>query len=63
VFTAPMTGMRLGELRAFRWQDLDMAAMKVRVRQLYVLGQHGTSKSRRSARASPARLAARRRAG
>ena len=32
VLTAAMTGMRLGELRALRWQDLDMAAMKVRVR-------------------------------
>jgi integrase len=53
VLTAAMTGMRLGELRALRWQDLDMAAMKVRVRQSYVLGQYGTPKSRRSARAIP----------
>jgi integrase len=53
VLTAAMTGMRLGELRALRWQDLDMAAMKVRVRQSYVLGQYGAPKSRRSARAIP----------
>ena len=33
VLTAAMTGMRLGEVRALRWEDLDMAAMKVRVRQ------------------------------
>jgi integrase len=53
VLTAAMTGMRLGELRALRWQDLDMSAMKVRVRQSFVLGQYGTPKSRRSARAIP----------
>lgn len=53
VLTAAMTGMRLGELRALRWHDLDMAAMKVRVRQSFVLGQYGTPKSRRSARAIP----------
>jgi integrase len=53
VLTAAMTGMRLGELRALRWDDLDMAAMKVRVRQSYVRGEYGTPKSRRSVRAIP----------
>lgn len=53
VLTAAMTGMRLGELRALRWQDLDMAAMKVRIRQSYVRGEYGSPKSRRSVRAVP----------
>lgn len=53
VLTAAMTGMRLGELRALRWQDLDMAAMKVRVRYAYVRGHMGAPKSRRSVRAIP----------
>ena len=53
VVTAAMTGMRLGELRALRWGDLDMAAMKVRVRQSYVRGEYGSPKSRRSVRAIP----------
>ena len=30
---AAMTGLRQGELLAFRWQDLDFAAVKVRVRR------------------------------
>jgi len=53
VLTAAMTGMRLGELRALRWQDLDMRAMKVRVRYAFVRGQMGAPKSRRSERAIP----------
>jgi integrase len=53
VLTAAMTGMRLGELRALRWRDLDYSAMKVRVRQSYVRGEYGAPKSRRSVRAVP----------
>jgi integrase len=53
VLTAAMTGMRLGELRALTWADLDMAAMKVRVRHSFVRGQLGAPKSRRSVRAIP----------
>lgn len=53
VLTAAMTGMRLGELRALRWKDLDYGAMKVRVRQSYVRGQYGTPKTRKSVRAIP----------
>ena len=41
VLTAAMTGMRLGELRALRWHDLDFGAMKVRVRQSFVRGNTG----------------------
>lgn len=53
VLTAAMTGMRRGELAGLRWSDLDMAAMKVRVRYSHVRGQMGTPKSRRSVRAIP----------
>jgi integrase len=53
VLTAAMTGMRLGELRALRWSDLDFGAMKVRVRFSFVRGQMGAPKSRRSVRAVP----------
>lgn len=53
VLTASMTGMRLGELRALRWADLDFGAMKVRIRYSFVRGQMGAPKSRRSVRAVP----------
>ena len=54
---AAMTGMRMGELRALRWLDLDWSVQKVRVRQSFVRGQFGSPKSKRSSRAIP--LAAR----
>ncbi len=50
---AAMTGLRQGELIALRWQDVDWAAAKVRVRRNYVLGKFGTPKSKRSMRAVP----------
>lgn len=53
ILTAASSGLRLGELRALRWRDLDMAAMKIRVRQNYVAGNFGTPKSARSERAVP----------
>jgi integrase len=43
--TAAMTGLRLGELIALRWRDVDWSASKVRVRSNYVLGEFGTPKS------------------
>jgi integrase len=45
--TAAMTGLRLGELRALRWRDVDWRAGKVRVRRNYVQGEYTTPKSRR----------------
>jgi integrase len=51
--TAAMTGLRHGELIALRWRDVDWTAMRVRVRQNYVLGEYGTPKSRRSTRSVP----------
>lgn len=51
--TAAMTGLRLGELRALRWRDVDWTAARIRVRQSYVRGVYGTPKSRRSTRSVP----------
>jgi integrase len=53
ILTAARTGMRLGELRALRWEDPDMAALKVRVRRSFVRGHYGAPKSLRSVRAIP----------
>jgi integrase len=51
--TAAMTGMRLGELIALRWRDVDWTASKIHVRSNYVLGKFGTPKSKRSSRSVP----------
>lgn len=53
ILTGALTGMRLGEMRALRWTDLDYGAMKVRVRYSFVRGEMGAPKSRRSSRAIP----------
>ncbi len=50
---AAMTGLRLGELLALRWRDVDWVAGVIRVRRNYVRGRFGTPKSRRSTRAVP----------
>jgi integrase len=39
------TGMRMGELIALRWQDVDLVAGKITVRQNAVKGKIGTPKS------------------
>jgi integrase len=54
--TAAMTGLRLGELRALRWHDVDWLAQRIRVRQNFVRGQFGTPKSKRSTRSVPMAL-------
>ena len=51
--TAAMTGLRLGEMIALRWRDVDWSASAIRVRSNYVLGEFGTPKSRRSTRSVP----------
>ena len=53
---AAMSGLRKGELVALRWEDVDWAAARIRVRQNYVRGRFGTPKSRRSTRAVPMTL-------
>lgn len=44
---APFTGLRLGELRALRWRDLDFVGRIVHVRQNYVAGEFTTPKGKR----------------
>jgi integrase len=51
--TAAMSGLRLGELVALRWRDIDWTAARIRVRQNYVRGKYGSPKSRRSTRSVP----------
>jgi integrase len=50
---AAMTGLRQGELIALRWQDVDRATRRVRVRRSHVLGEFDSPKSRRSERSVP----------
>jgi len=45
VLVALRTGMRMGELIALRWQDVDLVAGKVTVKQNAVKGRIGTPKS------------------
>jgi integrase len=50
---ATMTGLRLGELPALRWENVDFIASKIRVERSYSGGRLTTPKSRRSHRAVP----------
>jgi integrase len=50
---AAMTGLRLGELLALRWRDVDWTAGVIRVRRNYVRGRYGSPNSRRSTRSVP----------
>jgi integrase len=45
--TAAFTGLRLGELLALRWEDVDFEADAIRVRRNYTAGREGTPKSGR----------------
>jgi integrase len=45
ILTATRTGMRMGELLAVRWQDVDLVAGRITVRQNAVDGTIGTPKS------------------
>jgi integrase len=53
ILTAAMSGLRMGELLALRWCDVDWSAQRIRVRRNYVRGQFGTPKSRRGSRSVP----------
>jgi integrase len=50
---AAWTGLRQGELRALRWEDVDLPARRVRVRRSVVLGEIDAPKSARAVRAVP----------
>ncbi len=43
--TAAFTGLRLGELLALRWEDVDFEADAIRVRRNWTAGREGTPKS------------------
>jgi integrase len=45
--TAAFTGLRLGELLALRWEDVDFEADAIRVRRNFTAGREGTPKSGR----------------
>lgn len=45
--TAAFTGLRLGELLALRWEDVDFDAATIRVRRNWTDGREGTPKSGR----------------
>lgn len=51
--TAAMAGLRLGELLALRWADVNWPAGTIRVRRSYTHGAFTVPKSRRSSRAVP----------
>ncbi len=53
VLTAVKTGLRMGELRALRWEDVDLAAGRLVVRQAAWLDQVGTTKTGQSRREVP----------
>jgi integrase len=48
ILVAPRTGMRIGELLALQWQDLDLVAGRFTVRRNVVWGHLGTPKSGKS---------------
>lgn len=51
--TCAMTGLRQGEARALRWQDVDWVNQKIRVSRSYVRGEFGSPKTRLGTRAVP----------
>lgn len=53
ILAAAMSGLRMGELLALRWLDVDWQAQRIRVRRSYVRGKLGTPKSRRGSRSVP----------
>ena len=53
VLAAAMSELRMGELLALRWVDVDWQAKRIRVRGSIVRGAFGTPKSRRGSRSVP----------
>jgi integrase len=48
-----MTGLRMGELIALRWRDVDWSSSRIRVRRSHVRGDFTTPKSKRGSRSVP----------
>jgi integrase len=53
ILAAAMSGLRMGELLALRWRDIDWQAQRIRVRHNLVRGVLGTPKTRRGSRSVP----------
>ena len=53
VLIAVLTGLRVGEILALRWQDLDLEKGELRVEQAIYRGHFGTPKTKRSKRKLP----------
>ena len=51
--TAALTGLRIGELLALRWRDVDWVAGRIRVAESYTRGRFGSPKSARGVRSVP----------
>jgi integrase len=51
--TAALTGLRIGELLALRWRDVDWVAGRIRVAESYTRGTFGSPKSVRGVRSVP----------
>lgn len=47
IILALKTGLRMGELRALRWEEVDLVARRLMVRQAVARGRIGTPKSNR----------------
>ncbi|HEX8105693.1 MAG TPA: tyrosine-type recombinase/integrase, partial [Solirubrobacteraceae bacterium] len=48
VIVAAFAGLRLGELAALRWRDVDFQAERIRVQRAWVMGEETTTKSRKA---------------
>jgi integrase len=48
-----MTGLRMGELIALRWRDVDWPSSRIRVRRSHVRGEYVSPKSKRGSRSVP----------
>ena len=55
VWLTLLTGLRIGEILALSWNDVDFAAGQIRVTRGYYRGMMGTPKTKHSRRSVPIR--------